>query len=112
VHDRRRALLTAAAGFGLLPARHDPPEVRMLRRWLDTWTALGLVTVGMARQGYRLHLTNIDDGVWRATFSRAPGLAQDARRAGPGRRAAGAQRLHAHARLPVWRDVHAVGHAR
>jgi len=38
----------------------------MVRRWLDTWTGLGLIVTGMARQGYRLHLTNIEPGIWRA----------------------------------------------
>jgi hypothetical protein len=26
----------------------------------------------MARQGYRLHLTNAESGIWRATFSSNP----------------------------------------
>lgn len=42
-----------------------------------TWTGVGLIVTGMARQEYRLHLTNIEDGVWRATFSRSVGLVQD-----------------------------------
>ena len=67
VHDRRRALLTAAVGFALLPARRDQPEVGMLRRWLDTWAGLGLVAVGMARQRYDLQLTRYAEQGWRAT---------------------------------------------
>jgi hypothetical protein len=68
VHDRRRALLTAAVGFALLPARRDQPEVAMLRRWLDSWTGLGLVAVGMARQGFDLQLTRYAEQGWRANF--------------------------------------------
>ena len=68
MHDSRRALLTAAVGFALLPVRHDQPEVGVLRRWLDTWTGLGLVTVGMARQGYDLLLTRYAEQGWRANF--------------------------------------------
>ena len=68
MHDRRRALFTAAAGFGRLPARHDQPEVRMLRRWLDTWTGVGLMAAGMARQGYDVQLTRYAEQGWRANF--------------------------------------------
>jgi len=75
---RRRALLTAALGFPRLRWRElAPPVAATLTRWLDSWTGLGLVAVGMARQGYRLHLTNIDEGVWRATFSRSAAFAHD-----------------------------------
>jgi len=37
----------------------------------------------MARQGYRLHLTSIDEGVWRATFSRSVAFAHDGFGAAP-----------------------------
>ena len=39
-----------------------------LRSWLDSWSGIGLVTVGMARQGYDLQLTRYDEKGWRATF--------------------------------------------
>jgi hypothetical protein len=29
-----------------------------------------LIATGMERQGFRLHLTNAEPGIWRATFSR------------------------------------------
>jgi hypothetical protein len=32
----------------------------MMHRWLDNWTGLGLIATGMERQGYQLHLTNVD----------------------------------------------------
>ena len=69
MHDRRRGLLTAGIGFALLPVRRDQAEVGLLRRWLDTWTVFGLVTVGMARQGYDLQLTRYAEQGWRANFS-------------------------------------------
>jgi len=66
-HGRR---LRAALGFLQLPPR--APELRMLHRWLDTWTGLGLVVVGVERQGYRLSLSHIAEGEWRAYFMGSP----------------------------------------
>jgi hypothetical protein len=40
----------------------------MLHRWLDTWTGVGLITVGVERQGMRLSLSHIADNEWRARF--------------------------------------------
>jgi uncharacterized membrane protein len=73
--------LLAALGFALLEPR--APELARLHRWLDTWTGVGRIVTGMLRAGYRLHLTNIDADVWRATFSRAAFLAHDGFGAGP-----------------------------
>jgi len=42
--------------------------LRLLYQWLDPWTGLGLVVVGVARQGYRLSLSHIPDDEWRAYF--------------------------------------------
>jgi hypothetical protein len=47
--DPRRALLTAALGF--LQLRDQPPEVTLLRRWLDSWAGLGDVVAGLPRLG-------------------------------------------------------------
>ena len=47
--DRRRAALRAALGFLQLPPR--APELRLLHRWLDTWTGLGLAVVGASGMG-------------------------------------------------------------
>jgi hypothetical protein len=63
---RRRELLAAALGFLRLEPR--PHEVRVLHAWLSTWTGIGLVAAGMARQGYDISLTRYDDRGWRATF--------------------------------------------
>jgi hypothetical protein len=38
-----------------------------LRTWLDSWSGIGHVVVGMHRQGYDLQLTQYDDRGWRAT---------------------------------------------
>ena len=39
-----------------------------LRNWLDSWSGIGHVAVGMARQAYDLQLTRYDEKGWRATF--------------------------------------------
>lgn len=58
---RRRALLSAALGFALL-------DCGPLAQWLATWTGIGHVAIGMARQGYDLSLTRYATLGWRATF--------------------------------------------
>jgi hypothetical protein len=64
--DRRPLLLRAALSFLRLPPTE--PELQLLHRWLDTWTGVGLITVGVERQGLRLSLSHIADGGWRAMF--------------------------------------------
>jgi hypothetical protein len=59
--------LRAAVGFVLVPPTE--PELRLLHQWLDSWRGVGDVVMGMNRQGYWLHLSNVDAGTWRATFS-------------------------------------------
>jgi hypothetical protein len=46
--------------------------VRLLHRWLDTWTGLGRVVVGVERQGLRFSLSHIGDREWRAYFMSSP----------------------------------------
>jgi hypothetical protein len=62
-----------------LPLRRDkdtiPPsllQLRLLHCWLDTWAAIGLISVGLERQGYRLSLSRIAEGEWRAYFMSHP----------------------------------------
>ena len=64
----RRALLLAALGFTLLPFETPPAPVAALHEWLSTWSGIGHVSHGMARQGYDLSLTRYDGLGWRATF--------------------------------------------
>ncbi len=55
-------------GFAGLPRpSHDRAPVA-LRSWLDSWSGIGTVAVGMHSQGYDLQLTQYDERGWRATF--------------------------------------------
>ena len=67
---QRRRNFSAALGF--LQLKPIEPELQLLHRWLDTWEGLGLITVGVERQGYRLSLSRIADGEWRARFGGPP----------------------------------------
>jgi hypothetical protein len=58
--------LRAALGFLRLPPIE--PALKLLHRWLDNWTGVGLITVGVERQGLRLSLSHIADDEWRAVF--------------------------------------------
>jgi hypothetical protein len=62
--DRRLAALPVALGFLQIPPR--APELRLLHRWLDTWTGVGLIVVGVERQVLRFSLSHIAEGEWRA----------------------------------------------
>ena len=74
VNEIQRAnSLRAALGFLQLSPR--APELRLLHRWLDTWTGVGLITLGVERRGYRLSLSHIADGEWRAVFMGNPMVA-------------------------------------
>jgi hypothetical protein len=55
----RAILLHADLGFLQLPPR--APKLALLHRWLDTWTGLGLIVVGVERQGLRFSLGHIDE---------------------------------------------------
>ena len=54
VPSNRVANLRAALDFLQLAPR--APELRLLHQWLDTWAGIGLVIVGMARQGFSVDL--------------------------------------------------------
>ena len=65
---QRGRLLAAALGFtGCSMPSHDR-ALHALRAWLDSWSGIGRIAVGMARQGFDLQLTRYDDRGWRATF--------------------------------------------
>ena|SRR5688572_19262910 len=65
---QREANIRATLGF--LRLTSSEPELSLLHRWLDSWSGLGLITVGVERQGYRLSLSHITEGEWRAAFMR------------------------------------------
>ena len=54
MNDRRPVLLAA---LGFLALEPSAPELQLLHRCFDSWRGIGDVVTGMARQGYRLHLT-------------------------------------------------------
>ena len=62
----RRPALIATLGFLQVPPTE--PELQLLHRWLDNWTGVGLITVGVERRGMRLSLSHIADEEWRAVF--------------------------------------------
>jgi hypothetical protein len=68
VLDQRGQLLRAALGFAGLPRPSYDRALWALRSWLDSWSGIGRVAVGMAHQGYDLQLTRYDERGWRATF--------------------------------------------
>jgi len=68
--DRRRALLVAALAAVLV--RHRAPELALVHALLDSWRGIGLIVVGIERHGYRVTLTKLTEGEWRAVFSSHP----------------------------------------
>jgi hypothetical protein len=86
VLDQRGRLLRAALGFAGLPRPSYDRSLWALRTWLDSWSGIGHVAVGMARQGYDLQLTRYDEKGWRATFytTRDGALADERNRHGVG----------------------------
>src|SRR5258707_13662988 len=66
--DQRGRLLAAALGFVGCSLPSYDRALHALRTWLDSWSGIGHVAVGMHRQGYDLQLTQYDDRGWRATF--------------------------------------------
>ena len=66
--DQRGQLLRAAVGFAGCSMPSYDRALWALRTWLDPWSGIGHVAVGMHHQGYDLQLTQYDDRGWRATF--------------------------------------------
>src|SRR5215475_3187055 len=64
--NQRGQLLRAALGFVGLSATDR--TLHMLRSYLDSWSGIGRIAVGMAHQGFDLQLTRYDERGWRATF--------------------------------------------
>jgi len=64
----RRSLIAAAVGFlQLRSSEPAPSEIQILAQWMNSWTGLGAMAVGMRAQGSDLELKEFPDG-WRATF--------------------------------------------
>jgi len=76
---------TVALGFALLDRRGKPApkEQTRVKEWLDNWKGLGQVVTGMQRQGFKLHLTNVEGETWRATFSGNAGVSAEGFGTGP-----------------------------
>jgi hypothetical protein len=70
IADRRLPALRAALAF--LQLQVQAPELRLLHRWLDSWSGLGLIVAGMTRQGFQLGLDQ-RTGAWLAVFYRGSG---------------------------------------
>jgi hypothetical protein len=65
--DRHGRLLMAALGFAGLRRPSRDRALHALRSWLDSWSGIGHIAVGMHRQGFDLQLTQYDERGWRAT---------------------------------------------
>ena len=48
--DARGRRLRAALAAVLVP--YNAPEQRLVRAWLDSWSGIGLIIVGMSHQGF------------------------------------------------------------
>jgi len=55
----------AAVGFAGLALPSYDRALHALRTWLDSWSGIGHVAMGMHRQGFDLQLTQYDDRGWR-----------------------------------------------
>ena len=64
--DQRLANLRCA--LVALRIKQDEPELQLLHKLLDTWSGIGLLAVGMRRQGLRLSLTHVADNEWSSVF--------------------------------------------
>ena len=81
--DQRGRLLRAALGFAGCSLPSYDRALWALRTWLDSWSGIGRVAVGMARQGFDLQLTRYDEKGWPPTFPARVPLSIDDR---PGNR--------------------------
>jgi hypothetical protein len=64
--DARGRRLRAALAAVLMP--DNAPEVRLVRQWLDAWSGIGLIVVGMSHQGFTVSLGEHGGGRWIAVF--------------------------------------------
>ena len=80
---RRRVLLMSALAFLRLPG--ETVALRALHAWLDSWSGIGHIVVGMERQGYRVSLRKYGNGTgaWVASFNRDVMTSSDGFGSGP-----------------------------
>ncbi len=72
MNERPRTHLIAA--LAALRVRNiDAPELRHVHALLDSWRGIGLIVVGMARQGFQVSLGDHGSGQWIAVFYRGSG---------------------------------------
>jgi hypothetical protein len=64
--DPRGRRLSAALAAVLVP--DNAPELRLVRAWLDSWSGIGLIVVGMSHQGFTVSLGEHGVGRWIAVF--------------------------------------------
>jgi hypothetical protein len=64
--DPRGRRLRAALAAVLV--RAEAPELRLIHDWLDSWSGIGLIVVGMAHQGFTVSLGEHGVGRWIAVF--------------------------------------------
>ena len=64
--DARGRRLRAALAAVLVRAK--TPELRLMHEWLDSWSGIGLVVVGMAHQGFQVSVGEHGAGQWIAVF--------------------------------------------
>src|SRR2546425_97047 len=106
----RRTLLLAA--LAAMRVKTDAPELAILHAWLDSWSGLGLVVVGMQRHGYDLLASDVPSPEPRfVPVGRAGAdVVADAVACGAGGGVAGAEdvvrrRLLAHRRVAAMKTV-------
>src|SRR5258705_13650750 len=63
-----------AATLGFLQIEPRAPELLVLHRWPTTWRCVGILTNGLHRTGYDLHVSQYGDDTWRATVGPEMGL--------------------------------------
>jgi hypothetical protein len=73
-----RRLRTALAA---VLVRDNRPKPRLVHDWLDSWSGIGLIVVGMTRHGFQLGLDQ-RTGAWLAVFYRGSGGHEPIRPAG------------------------------
>jgi hypothetical protein len=77
VLDQRGRLLRAALGFDGLPRPSYGRSLWALRSWLDSWSGIVRVAVGMAHQDFQL--TRYDERGWRDVLHDGDGALADER---------------------------------